>query len=385
VRNEEQFVLIAAFILGAMNPDGPFPMLTLHGPQGSSKSTMLQMIRSLVDPAEAALTSEPSSERDLFISAGNCWMQCIDNVSVVSQKMSDAYCRLTTAGALRTRKLYTNGEEVIIRVKRPVAFNGIAPFANQNDFLDRCLWLMLPAVENGSRRSESQIWAEWENAKPCILGAFYDAVAMALGNLDQVKLDRLPRMADFARWMVAAEPACPWETGTFIKTYEDNRAEMIEQAIEADPLGDAVIMSLKDQHLVRKSPSELFDLLKSLAGEDNKKHKEWPKTVSAMGKQLMRLEGFLASKSIQIKRERQMDKRFIVLEKVDGNAKKAILLPYTPSVAPAAEPAEADQEPAEELLDLKDMTEEELSPGAEDSIVSNEIVTNEDGWTEGAV
>ena len=240
LREESQFVLIVAFILGAMYPDGPFPMLTLHGPQGASKSTTLRMIRSLVDPSEAALTTEPNSERDLFISASRSWLQCIDNVSTLSDKMSDAYCRLVTEGVYRTRKLFSNREEIIIRVKRPAAFNGIAPFARQNDFLDRSIWVDLPSVPAERRRPENQIWGEFEAVKPRILGALYDAISAALRNLDSVKLESPPRMADFAHWIAAAEPACPWEEGAFIEAYQNNRAEMVDMAIEGDSLGSAV-------------------------------------------------------------------------------------------------------------------------------------------------
>jgi len=96
IQNEVQFALIVAFILGAMYPAGPFPMLTLHGPQGASKSTMLRVIRSIIDPSEAPLTSEPSSERDLFISASNTPTppkRLLTGISSVSIQPAKSCCR----------------------------------------------------------------------------------------------------------------------------------------------------------------------------------------------------------------------------------------------------------------------------------------------------
>ena len=112
--------------------------------------------------------------------------------------MSDAYCRLTTEGTYRTRKLYTNTQEVIIKLKRPVAINGIAHYAHQNDYLDRSISLELSSISSFNREPEREFWAKWEIARPRILGALYSAISVALSSIDDVKPAGLPRMADFA-------------------------------------------------------------------------------------------------------------------------------------------------------------------------------------------
>ena len=56
----------------------------------------------------------------------------------------------------------------------------------------------------------------------------------------KVKLARLPSMADFATWVVAAEPALPWEPGTFLAAYTRNRAAVVEYSLEGDPVAVAV-------------------------------------------------------------------------------------------------------------------------------------------------
>ena len=369
VRSEEQFILIAAFILGAMYPNGPFPMLTVHGPQGAAKSTMLRIIGSLVDPSVAVLTSEPKSEQDLFIAASHGWLQCIDNVSAIKDKMSNAYCRLTTGGTFRTRKLYTTNEEVVITVKRPVAFNGITPFAKQNDFLDRSIWIELSPIAASDRRTESEFWAEWERARPKILGAFYSAMATALKNYDQVKLDSLPRLADFARWVVAAEPACPWEGGKFLSAYEANRAEMVDMAIEADPIATAALRLMAGQNAWRGTSTELFRALHALVPEDLRKQSDWPQAPVALSNRLMRLEGFLATKGIEIVRKRLPDRRLIILSK--SERQPAALADELPSLHDPSQPAvetveveaqEADAEQFEVEASLAAQYEAEAAP-----------------------
>ncbi len=48
-------------------------------------------------------------------------------------------------------------------------------------------------------------------------------------------------MADFAKWVTAAEDGLPWESGSFIKEYENDRAGLVDTAIEADPVAIAVL------------------------------------------------------------------------------------------------------------------------------------------------
>jgi len=271
---------------------------------------MLRLIRSLIDPSEAALTSEPRSKRDLFISARNAYMHCIDNVSTLSQKMADAYCRLVTEGVFRTRKLFSDYDEAIIKAKQPVAFNGITSFANQNDFLDRSIVMRLLGIDPAARQPERDFWEAWQLALPRVLGAFYDAVSAALKNQDQVQLASMPRMADFARWVAAAEPACPWQAGEFERVYESNRNEIIDTAIEDDPIGEAVLYLLRDKAKWSGTPTELLRVLKKVTAEELQKDTDWPKAPNALSARLMRLEGFLASKKVAIARDRRPEKRW---------------------------------------------------------------------------
>ena len=47
-------------------------------------------------------------------------------------------------------------------------------------------------------------------------------------------------MADFATWVVAAEPALLWPEGTLLAAYSKNRAAVVEHSLEGDPVAMAV-------------------------------------------------------------------------------------------------------------------------------------------------
>ena len=80
----------------------------------------------------------------------------------------------------------------------------------------------------GRRVSEEEFWATFHANHGLLLGAFLDAVSGALGHKDSVVLADKPRMADFAIWVTAAEPACGWSYGSFMAAYTDNLMTSIE-------------------------------------------------------------------------------------------------------------------------------------------------------------
>jgi hypothetical protein len=112
--------LLCAWLVMAFRPRGPYPVLELNGEQGSGKSTVGRVLRHHIDPNVAALRAEPRDVRDLVIAASNSWCLALDNLSRVQPWLSDQLCRLATGGGFATRELYSDLEEVLIDVQRPV-------------------------------------------------------------------------------------------------------------------------------------------------------------------------------------------------------------------------------------------------------------------------
>jgi hypothetical protein len=119
VKDEDDFELIVAWLEGAFNPAGPYPVLEINGEQGSANSTLVRVLVSLTDPSVVELRALAGNERDLAIAASGNWVLGYDNVSYVSPKISDAMCRLSTGGGFGTRQLYTDSEEILFDAKRP--------------------------------------------------------------------------------------------------------------------------------------------------------------------------------------------------------------------------------------------------------------------------
>jgi hypothetical protein len=125
VGSDDNWMLCLAWLVAALRPTGPYPILVLQGEQGSAKSTMGKLLRRLLDPVVAPVRTPPRSDRDLLIAAVNSWVIAYDNLSGIQHWLSDALCRLATGGGFSTRELYTDSDEVIFDAMRPVILNGI--------------------------------------------------------------------------------------------------------------------------------------------------------------------------------------------------------------------------------------------------------------------
>jgi hypothetical protein len=236
VESDGDFRLFVAFVTKALHPSGPFPILVVTGPAGSSKSTLAKIVVLLVDPQTAPSSGPPREERDLFISASNSWLLAYTNLSTLPQWFSDALCRLADGEGFKIRQLNTDRDEIIFSGARPILLNGIGNLARQPDLADRSLQMTPPPIPDNQRREESEFWTAFEAARPLILGAICDIVAGGLRRIAEVKLERRPRRADFARWGAACAPGWGSDPAEFIADYEDNRSDAMVAAAEASHL-----------------------------------------------------------------------------------------------------------------------------------------------------
>ena len=195
---EDDLVLVSTWLLATLRPGGPYPLLSISGEQGSAKTVLSKMLRALVDPNCAPVRTLPREDRDLFIAANNGHVLAFDNVSAMPSWLSDTLCRLASGGGFAVRQLYTDQDEVLFDAARPVILNGIEDVITRPDLADRALFVTLPSISEAQRRPEKDLWREFELARPRLLGALLDAASHGLRTLPHVRLDRLPRMADFA-------------------------------------------------------------------------------------------------------------------------------------------------------------------------------------------
>ena len=317
--SEADWQLRVGWLIGAFRRHGPFGVLVLHGEHGSAKSTAAMVLRRLIDPNTADLRSTPRDERDLMIAATNGWVVAYDNLSHLPVWLSDAICRVATGAGFGTRELYSDAEETIFAVERPLLINGIEELATRGDLLDRSIIQYQPYIDPAERRDQKLFWNDFEQAHPRIPGALCQAVSVAISKLPTTTIARKPRLADFALWVTAAESALGWETGTFMTAYQANLDMANELSLEAAPIVP-VLRTFLDRQAAGRWEGTATALLKELgdlADDATLRLKSWPRQGNTLGNILRRLTPNLRVEGIDVifRRESRSRTRIISLEK----------------------------------------------------------------------
>lgn len=296
--SDDDYRLFLACIVAAFRFGRPTPIVLLTGEHGSGKSTITKVFQKLIDPSTIDPRNAPKNEQDLHIAAASSWVVNIDNQSKLSDALSDSLCRLATGSGFRTRKLYTDNDEQIFNAIRPVLFNSIEELATRPDFLDRAVHLHTYEIKN--RRPEEEMWAEFDAVAPQILGGLMDAVSCAMKNVASVTGD-FPRMADFAKWSIAAAPALGFSGDEFIAAYKANREKSITVALDDSPIYIPIHKMLEDGDF-RGTTGELLKELILTSGYNMTSRGDLPKTAKALACQLDRLIPNLRADGITVKR-----------------------------------------------------------------------------------
>jgi hypothetical protein len=303
---DADFTLMVAWLVGALSGRGPFPIGILSGEAGTGKSRLATVMRALVDPSVAMVRAAPKDLRDLFATASNEFVLVLDNVSSMPHELSDELCRIASGAASSARALHTNVEQVFLTGARPIILNGIGGhFGQQADLMSRAMPIRLAPIPEAARRTEREMDAAFRTARPRILAALLDAVSAALRHLPTTTLAALPRMADFALFMTAAEVGLGWEPGTFVEAMEAGRAEAEGAAFEADPVAKAIVDFVTSEHPYggwEGTPTALLAALNERVPEQVRRSRIWPMTSHSMGTRIDRAAPLLRARGFTIER-----------------------------------------------------------------------------------
>ncbi|MCS7135461.1 MAG: hypothetical protein NZ893_03420, partial [Candidatus Aenigmarchaeota archaeon] len=140
--------LTLAWLIGCFNLDGEFPILNIVGErEGIGKTTASKFLKSIIDPSVVSVKPMPKSEDDLLTICLHNHVIAFDNISSISDAISDALCRISTGSGLAKRKLFTDADAVLYFVKNPMILNGIDFFTERRDLRRRCIHVELKRLE----------------------------------------------------------------------------------------------------------------------------------------------------------------------------------------------------------------------------------------------
>jgi len=271
IYSENDKLLFLTYLVTVLVPNIPRVISIFVGDQGSAKSTAQRVVRSLVDPSLSELLSPPRDINELAQNANHHYCLFLDNLSSLSESMSDVLCRLVTGIGFSKRKLFTDDEDILFNQKVAVGMSGINLVAEKSDLLDRSLIIRFNAISEVNRVDESAFWQQFNKEKGMILGALFDTLSDTLRIAPNLRLSSKPRMADYAIFAAAAAEAMGLRSDDFLKAFEQNINRQNQAAIESSPTAQAIIKFMEDNNQWGGSSSLLHKNLVKIAEDQNLK------------------------------------------------------------------------------------------------------------------
>src|SRR5260370_29380900 len=107
----------------------------------------------------------------------------------------------------------------------------------EGEVADRRVPVDLALSTEEERQAEEDLWPSWREAHPLILGALLDLVSDVMARLPAVRLERKPRMADFARIIAAVAPALDTEESrAALARYIGRSVHLAAEGLSGSPL-----------------------------------------------------------------------------------------------------------------------------------------------------
>ncbi len=313
---DDSWPLVVGWMIAALAVDIGHPILLLDGIQGTGKTTAAKLIIGLIDPSGVSTRSEPRDAEQWAVAAAGSWAFCIDNISHISGWFSDAMCKAVTGDGSVRRKLYSDNDLAVLAFRRCIVLTSIDPGALRGDLGDRLLRLELEPIPDDKRRLESELLADYAAMTPKLLGAVLATAAKVLAALPSVKLDRYPRMADFAKVLAALDRSCPDLTGgRALDLYTDQSRRIVGDVIESDAVAVAIVAMMERQTQWSGTAGELLERI-----TPDKPPKGWPVDALRLSGRLKRLRPALLAVGIRHTPPAKRDKRRVHLLEKGGDS-----------------------------------------------------------------
>ena len=292
--DEAAFRLLAGWMVSALIPEIPHPILAFKGEQGTGKTTAARCVIQVIDPSPAPLRTAPRDVKQWVVVAAASWAVCLDNVNAISGWLSETLCRAVTGDGNVDRALYTDDDVSVLAFRRAVMMTSIDAGHLDGDLAERLLLIELQPMADEKRRTDSELTADYLAAQPSIFAALLDLTAKVLEQLPHVRPESLPRMADFACVLQAVDNVREWDT---LKTYVDTADTISADVLEGDPFGKAVASMISEQS-ERSWTGTAGQLLKLVTPE--KPPKTWPKDATRAAGRLNRVAPLLRQAGISV-------------------------------------------------------------------------------------
>ena len=254
---------VFTWLIAALRPIGPYPILVLRGPASSGKSTLARALRVLIDPSTAPLRRLPERDRELLQLALQNWILVFDQVHRVPIKISEALCAIASGDALEVAQPDAR-DAALVEVARPMILiapldEAQAPWNPPRSLANRSLTVDLAPI--AAPRPESAVWSSIEALRAPALAVLADAVSMALQRIRDIDLGNIVRFPDCAAWAAAAAPVLSLDATVITEAVTNPDSVWIG----TDPLRDTLYTLLRPSRSWSGDATALLTDLRALA------------------------------------------------------------------------------------------------------------------------
>ncbi|MDQ6758889.1 MAG: hypothetical protein M3Z32_03355 [Acidobacteriota bacterium] len=196
----EDFARCLSWLVAALSPTGPYPILVLQSSVASAKSSLASMLRALIDPGAAPFCPLPQSDRDLDSLILHNWIIALDHIDLLSRaKLKRLLAHSRTRPMIFTTELMLphDLQASVIRVALPASC--IIPSQKAFDHLRPQI---LGALCNTVVENTSVPWQTFTNAP--------DPIAVAITKHLHSNTKWTGTATELLIHLRAIDPATPW-------------------------------------------------------------------------------------------------------------------------------------------------------------------------------
>jgi hypothetical protein len=284
--SDDQLRLLAVWLLSAMHPQGPHPILRICG-EGSSQLALA--LRSLIDAHAVPVRGNPREERDLMIGAAHNWLVVI-SLHRMPGWLADWLCHLHTGTGLAARRLYFDDAEIVFSGQHPVILVSDESVPLPGAVRDISVTVTLPPLGPRERRTESEFRAALEQIRAPFLGYLLDTLYLVIalkGHVPPV----LPRLTEFALVGARAE-LVSWPSGSFASAYAAGR-------IDSPAIGYTLRLVAAAGKWVGTA-TVLLKILTDMATPTERSSDSWPQTAAGLSKELRAAKTLLGDFGVSV-------------------------------------------------------------------------------------
>lgn len=265
LKHKEQLPLLAITLVCWFIPNIPKPLLLFTGEKGNGKSLACNTVQTIVDPARHANFNITKNRTDLYAILKSHYCTLLDNISKLSEEMSDTVATAITRASSGSRQYYTEDDLHFVNFDYcAIILAGINNFIFREDLMSRVVHLPLKLENAGKKRvTEGYLKNKLAASLPFILHEIFITLQKALAiresysDEDVLNMDFNDRLADYELFARCVSKAMFDDEEVFMKLYRDTVNRQVTELLLNNKTVSITYDYLKSRPPIQKWPIKM--------------------------------------------------------------------------------------------------------------------------------